>query len=214
MQYAESMSNLSHEREWLKMEREQSRHNLDQATTALNETTTERNHLRNELRDVKRKASQAREETETLKTATNALDTTKLELNRTRNDLRNATREAQQAKEEAKAKDRRMEFVQQQCAILQDKLSNYIKADANLDNPRRHTLGTMASEPMLKGIRKHTEESGKPLEREARETTQLPRGPQSGAKSKHVPKLQNRRTSQGRQHMFRLRSFPEVDSSY
>ncbi|KAF2796866.1 hypothetical protein K505DRAFT_334796 [Melanomma pulvis-pyrius CBS 109.77] len=213
MQYAESMSNLSCEREWLKMEREQYCHNFDQATRVLNETTTERDHLRNELRDMKRKTSQVREETEILKAATNTLDTTKLELNRTRNDLRNATREAQQAKEEAKIKDRRMAFVQQQCAILQDKLSKNMKADAKFDNPRRHTLGTMVSAPMLKGIREHTEETGKLVEREAKDTTQLPRGPQSGAKSKDVLKMQNRRTSQGRQHKSRLRGFPEVDSS-
>lgn len=146
----------------LRMELKQSRENFDQTIAAHEVTKIRRNQLRDQLREQSHNAEQkARKESNDLREASEALRSTEMELIRARNETTTAKREAQQAKEETRIKDKRLEFVQQQCALLQARL---VEHSSIPDKTRRHTLETMLSEPLLKKNRERNERPGKRME--------------------------------------------------
>ena len=105
------------------MELRQSRENFDQTIAAYEITKIYRNQLRDQLREQSHNAEQkARKESNDLKEASEALRSTEMKLVRAGNETTTAKREAQQAKAETRIKGKRLELVQQQCALLQARL--------------------------------------------------------------------------------------------
>jgi chromosome segregation ATPase len=180
----------------LRAELKQSRENFDQTIAAHEVSKIHRNQLRDQLREQRHNAEQkARKESDNLREASEALRSIEMELVRARHETTTAKREAQQAKEETRIKDKRLEFVQQQCALLQ---ARYVQPSNTPDKTRTHKLETMSSEPLLNKSRGRKGRPGNRLE-----------GNGNGLMSKDLLKQQNRRLSPSSEQTFTMWSLPE-----
>ena len=180
----------------LRTELKQSRENFDQTIAAHEVTKIRRNQFRDQLREQMYNAEQrARKESDDLREVSEVLRSTEMELVRARNETTTAKREAQQAKEEAMVKDNRLEFVQQQCALLQ---ARFVQPSRVPDKTRRRKLETMSSEPLLNRNRERNERSGNRLE-----------GDGNGTILKDLSKQRNRRLNPSSEQTFTMWSLPE-----
>jgi chromosome segregation ATPase len=123
---------------------EEERESRREAERALEAKTAMVGQLQQQLQDS---TTQLEAMTAELQQMTETNDQTRLTLNRARVELNNETRKARQAEQEKDTLGQQFGFVQQQCVVLQEKVTAAAREQVSSASQRRAWLGALPAEP-------------------------------------------------------------------